>query len=226
MALYMIPTPGQCLHLDPEECHIAIKWWLGMDTSAGSQCSFSMTHSLDPLGHHATTCNRGGDVVIRHNNIRGILAESFRRAGISVKCEAGRGLSHDNYRTRPADILVPNWFCSRPAAIDLTVISPLNSNVIAEVGFTGGSAAASAEVRKHTENDPKCEELGYICVPLAVEAYGAWGIEAQRTISRLAHRLCIETNQTMSRVISILYGQTNMSLIKANSRAMLSRSAL
>ena len=25
------------------------------------------------------------------------------------------------------------------------------------------------------ENDQKCEELGWICVPLAVEAYGAWG---------------------------------------------------
>ena len=226
--LSMIPTPGQCLHLDPVECHIAIKWWLGMDTSAGSQCSLCYDHSLDPLGQHATTCKRGGDVVIRHNNIRDILAESFRRAGISVQCEAGSGLSHDNRHTRPADILVPNWFCSRPAALDLTVISPLNSKVIAEAGFTGGSAAASAEVRKHIENDPKCEELGWICtcVPLAVEAYGAWGIEAQCTISRLARRLCIKTNQTMSRVISNLYGRLNMSLIKANSRAMLSRSAL
>ena len=197
-----------------------------MDTSAGSQCSLCYDHSLDPLGHHATTCKRGGDVVIRHNNIRDILAESFRRAGISVQCEAGSGLSHDNRRTRPADILVSNWFCSRPAALDLTVISPLNSNVIAEAGFTGGSAAASTEVRKHIENDPKCEELGWICVPLAVEAYGAWGIEAQQTISRLARRLCIKTNQTMSRVISNLYGRLNMSLIRANSRAMLSRSAL
>ena len=158
--------------------------------------------------------------------IKSRYSESFRRAGISVQCEAGSGLSHDNRHTRSADILVPNWFCSRPAALDFTVISPLNSNVIAEAGFTGGSAAASAEVRKHIENDPKCDELGWICVPLAVEAYGAWGIEAQRTISRLARRLCIKTNQTMSRVISNLYGRLNMSLIRANSRAMLSRSAL
>ena len=91
-------------------------------------------------------------------------------------CEAGSGLSHDNSHTRPADILVPNWYCSRPAAaLDLTVISPLNSNVIAEARFTGGSVAASAEVRKHSENDQKCEELGWICVPLAVEGYGTWG---------------------------------------------------
>ena len=105
---------------------------------------FVLDHSLDPLGHHATTCKRGGYVVIRHNNIRDILAESFRRAGISVQCEAGSGLRYDNRRT---NILVPNWFCS-------TV-----------------------------------------------------------TISRLACRLCIKTNQTMSSVISNLYGRLNMSLI-------------
>ena len=56
--LSMIPTPGQFLHLDPEECHIAVKWWLGMDTSAEFQRSLCHDHSLDPLGHHATTCKR------------------------------------------------------------------------------------------------------------------------------------------------------------------------
>ena len=145
--------------------------------------SVSAPHSSSWLSMIPTPGQRGRCCHRDNNNIRDILAESFRRAGISVQCEAGSGLSNDNRRTRPADILVPNWYCSRPAALDLTVISPLNSNVIAEAGFTGGSAAASAEVRKHIENDPKCEELGWICVPLAVEAYGAWGIEAQRTIS-------------------------------------------
>ena len=51
----MVPTPGQCLHLDPEECHTAIKRRLGIDTSAGSQCSLSSDHSLGPLAH--VPCN-------------------------------------------------------------------------------------------------------------------------------------------------------------------------
>ena len=40
--------------------------------------------------------------------------------------------------------------------------------------------------RKHVANDPKCAELGWTCVPLAVETYGNWGREAQETFSRLA----------------------------------------
>ena len=33
---------------------------------------------LDPLGHHATTCKCGGDVVFCHNKLRDILAETCR----------------------------------------------------------------------------------------------------------------------------------------------------
>ena len=36
------------------------------------------------------------------------------------------------------------------------------------------SAALVAENRKHKYNDRKCEELGWVCIPLVVESYG-WG---------------------------------------------------
>ena len=49
------------------------------------------------------------------------------------------------------------------------------------------------------------------------------GMEAQHTFSRLACRLSIRTKQTMSRVVTDPYGRLNMSLVKANSRAILSR---
>ena len=39
----------------------------------------------------------------------------------------------------------------------------------------GGAEALAAETRKHIVNDKKCEELGWECVPIAVETYGHWG---------------------------------------------------
>ena len=60
---------------------------------------------LDPLGHHATTCKRGGDVVFRH---RDILAETCRRAHFSVQVEAGCNLTRDHSHSRPADVLISN----------------------------------------------------------------------------------------------------------------------
>ena len=41
-------------------------------------------------------------------------------------------------------------------------------------------------MHKHNANDAKCTELGWVCIPLAVETYGYWGAEAQGSISRLA----------------------------------------
>ena len=46
--------------------------------------------------------------------------------------------------TRPADVLLPNWVCSKPAALDFTAVL-----VIIEAGTTAGSAALLAEGRKH-----------------------------------------------------------------------------
>ena len=85
----VIPSEGLGLHLQPSEFQVAIEWWLGLDTSCGSICPLCPGRVLDPLGHHALTCKRGGDVVTRHNKLRDTLAETCRRAHLSVKVEAG-----------------------------------------------------------------------------------------------------------------------------------------
>ena len=143
----VIPSEGLGLHLQPLEFQVAIKWWLGLDTSCGSICPLCPGKVLDPLGHHALTCKRGGDVVTRHNKLRDTLAETCRRAQLSVKVEAGSNLSKDHSHTRPADILVPNWSLGKPAAFDLPLTSPLNSNVLLEAGFGAGQAARATEQR-------------------------------------------------------------------------------
>ena len=151
----VIPSEGLGLHLQPSEFQVAIKWWLGLDTSCGSICPLCPGRVLDPLGHHALTCKRGGDVVTCHNKLRDTLAETCRRAHLSVKVEAGSNLTKDHSHTRPADILVPNWSLGKLAAFDLSVTSPLNSNVLLKAGLAAGQAARATEQRKHDENDAK-----------------------------------------------------------------------
>ena len=59
--------------------------------------------------------------------------------------------------------------------------SLLNSSSVVEVGMPSGVAAVAAEKkRKHSENDVKCKELGWRCIPLVVEAYGAWELKPFR----------------------------------------------
>ncbi|KAL5469225.1 hypothetical protein EMCRGX_G030449 [Ephydatia muelleri] len=157
------------LHLEPNEFQVAIKWWLGMDVSFGSCWPYCPNHRLDPLGHYALTCKHGGGQV-----------------------EVGSGLGLDRLHSHPADVLV-NWHLGKPAAFDLTVTSPLNPITLTEAGVRCGSSALFAEARKHNANDSKCAELGWVCIPLAVESYGCWGTEAQQSFSCLAARLAIQT---------------------------------
>ena len=61
--------------------------------------------------------------------------------------------------------------------------APLTSAILDESCSTAGIDAVAAESHKHVANDPKCAELGWTCVPLAVETYGNGVSEAQRTFS-------------------------------------------
>eukprot|EP00731_Ephydatia_muelleri_P010334 Em0005g920a len=94
---------------------------------------------------------------------------------------------------------------STPAAFDLTVTSPLNPITLTEAGVRCGSSALFAEARKHNANDSKCAELGWVCIPLAVESYGCWGTEAQQSFSRLAARLAIQMGCRKSQATTIVY---------------------
>ena len=108
----VIPSEGLGLHLQPSEFQVAIKWWLGLDTSCGSICPLCPGRVLNPLGHHALACKRGGDVVTCHDELHDTLVETCHRAHLSVKVD----LPHDHSHTCPADILVPNWSLGKHAA--------------------------------------------------------------------------------------------------------------
>ena len=62
-----------------------------MDTSPQVHCPYCQDHQLDPLGHHAMTCKRGGDVVVRHNALRDVFAQFCHRARLGGQLEVGHG---------------------------------------------------------------------------------------------------------------------------------------
>ena len=153
-----------------------------------------------------------------------MLYNTFRRAGLSSHLEVGSGWGQESSRTCPTDILVTNWDNGISAAFDVTVTSPLNSSIIMEADMYSGVAARAAEFRKHTQNDTKCAELSWKCIPLAVESYGAWGPEALKAFSQVATRLAIRGSTSKSMALIDLFGRLSHSLIRSNTRAILSRS--
>ena len=154
------------LHLEHSEFQMAIKWWLGIPVAQG-QSSSQCNTALDACGHHAL-CRKfgGGDVISRHNRLRDIFNDFCHYACLPPQLQTG-GWSKQH--TRPADVLVPNWVLGKPAALDLSVTSTLNTQVFQEARVIAGSAALAAQTREHRCNDERCRELGWVCIPLVVE---------------------------------------------------------
>ena len=99
--LSVVPSVGLGLHLDSSEFHTVVKWWLGMNSTARSSCPFCPDrHCFGPTWPPCSFMQTWGDVVIRHNRLRNIIADLCRRAHLSERVEVGRGLlgSHDYTR--------------------------------------------------------------------------------------------------------------------------------
>ena len=221
----VVPSLSLGLHLDLNEFQTAVKWWLGVNPSLNLDGNPMVCplcpNALDPLGYHCVTCKRGVDITTRHNTLRNVVYSTFQQAGLPAHLEVGCGWGQDNSRTQSEDILVTNWDCGTSAAFDITVASPLNSINMLEAGMHQGVLAKVAEHRKHTENDPKCVELSWRCIQLAVESYGAWGPEALRVFSQVATRLALRGNTPKSKVAAELYGRLSLLLVRANPRSIL-----
>ena len=126
-------------------------------------CPLCLNCALDPLGYNCVTCKRGGAITTRCNTLRNVVYSTFQQAGLSAHLEIGCRWSniipgHDQQIS-----LLPIGIVGS-AAFDITVAYPLNSINMLEAGMYRCVSAKAPEHRKHTENDPKCIELGWRCI--------------------------------------------------------------
>ena len=113
-------------------------------------------------------------------------------------------------------IIIIIWSLSNPAAFDLKVIHPLNTDLILEASLASGKSAEFGEIGKHAKNDQMCARLGWTCIPLVVEVYGGWGCEAQECFSRLSKRLAMHVGVCETEPLSQMYCLPAVTLMKQN----------
>ena len=75
------------------------------------------------------------------------------------------------------------------------------------LGVVAGAAARQTEERKHTCNDTICSELGWKCVPLVVETFGAWGRTAGQFFGELASRLAAQSHSSKNTMLKNIHGR-------------------
>ena len=111
-------------------------------TDSSLVCSVCDKES-DSMGDHAMGCGGNGDRISRHDAIREILFSSTQSAGLAPRREVPSIIP--NSSSRPADIYLPFWSGGRPAALDVTVISPLQKSTITASSSSQGAALTVVE---------------------------------------------------------------------------------
>ena len=136
--LNVVPSEHLGLHLHDCEFRCCLHYWLWVLLHSNLYSCPECHSTADLFGDHQEGCGGNGDQISCHNAIRDILFSAAQSAALTPSKETPSPISSS--LSRPADILLPNWNCGRPAAVDTHVISPLQEQTLAETSFTPGHA--------------------------------------------------------------------------------------
>ena len=180
------PIPALGLHLSSNEFRVALKYRLGVKLYENERkCPFCKSGTLDVMGDHAVSCHGRGDMISRHDDrIRDQIISACSGALLSPICEHKKLLPDNN--SRPGDIFLPVWSAGQPAALDVTVTSPLQSSLILNASEKSGFALSAAEDRKYEQYAQNCSEVGIQFIPLAFETFGGFSETVRKTLKRIA----------------------------------------
>jgi hypothetical protein len=113
---------------------------------------------LDTFGEHAVHCKKLPSFKYRHDSVRDVLFDVFRRVGVSVMKEAPVNFLTDPLDRRStlksADVMVYGWVGGKHACVNLTGVSPLMG--LGVKPFTVGHAALKAATSKIVKHEKTC----------------------------------------------------------------------
>ena len=132
-------------------------------------CKFCKRDWCDIKGDHATMCGGGSSRILRHKNMRNIIAKAARDVGFKTDFEHGGGLGDHR---KPEDVIVYNWRNGRHLLIDVAVVNPLCSTRIDSLisERVGGTAAVYGKKKEGIYHDLDFNQYEFL--PFIMETTG------------------------------------------------------
>jgi hypothetical protein len=115
--------------------------------------------------------------------------------------------------SRPADIFVPVWRDGLKTAFDITVVSPVQAAYLAKAAARPGADIDAAKLRTHEDN---CRVEGISFVPLVVESFGGWDLDAARHLREMALCSARRTGAVPSITINHFFQRLSVVLQRGN----------
>ena len=112
----------------------------------------------DRMGDHAMNCAWQGERIARHNCLRDTLHKTAAAAALGPTKEGRFLLPGEG--GKPADIFIPRWAGGKDAALDVTIVNPLQDALVQEASLTAGHALSVAHKRKLDKSWESCRRQG------------------------------------------------------------------
>ena len=215
------PIRALGLHLQPAEFIMAVKLRLGIHVyTSDSPCPACQRPSCRH-GDHALCCSHWGERITRHNLLRDHIHDMAAAACLGPVKE-GRYLLPGANR-RPADVLIHSWDSGCDAALDLTVVHPLQADFVAGAAANPGFALSQAFDRKMRSAADDCRAQGISFLPMAVESLGGWHEVAVNQVKKLASALARQEGRQEGEVVAHAFQRLAIILQKGNAKILLNR---
>ena len=167
------------------------------------------TELLDVHGHHATTCNRGGCPVRRHNRLVRWLAAWLQDGRVDSEVHLEQSIVQDP----PGRMDVVVGYGAAQVWIDIAVVSPTST-----CQRTLQTRAAKDGHAARTEEQVKRRRYGTRVSPFVLESGGRPGPSARTILMTFASpdvSTSIEVGTAWLAVSSIIQSETSLAMLKA-----------
>jgi hypothetical protein len=222
-ALNVAPDASQNMKMENLICVAYFLFVLGRCEHAGATCPVCTRETLDRSGHHAVAgCPRGRHRVRRHNGLSEIVGEHLALADFTVTKDRAIVIDANN-PPRPADLLVTRFINGQDVALDVSVTSPLQSQLLSHAAREQGHAIKLREAQKRTKYEAACLRQDVVFLPIVAETYGGWSEVATTTFERIIMAEAAELNKKSWRVRRRFYGRLSVSMAIHSARAILDR---
>ena len=163
----------------------------------------------DRMGDHSVGCASRGERIARHNHLRDALystAQSAQLGPLREECALLPG------KERPADVLLPNAAGGRHEALDICVVSSLQSQMVEGAATEPGFALAQRYREKMRKYGEACSAEGISFQPMPMEVLGGLHAATEKTVKKLGTALARASGQEEALVTKHLFDRLSIFL--------------
>ncbi|KAL5731086.1 hypothetical protein ACHQM5_003845 [Ranunculus cassubicifolius] len=219
--LLAVPIQGTGQKIEPRTFRSIIGYRLGIPFFINNPvCPSCKLERMDEFGDHALHCAAEIGVKHRHDQVRDLIFDLCRCAGVPSRKEVPlHCISEDGGNLRPADILLTCWEQGRDVCMDITGVSPFVSSGFNT--FVPGQAVLKAAQRKVSKYGAKCTANGLGFLPFAFTTFGELCEEAVEFLKRI--RLATLSNAAYAKSAPHIFNRVGIFIQKGVGAQIVSR---